>query len=80
VVDEGEEDLEVLRRYNGEIDDYECALEDDSSDDEDESIMPSNWERVVKKETEQPSGPMFIENGALGIWEQTSTANSRTSN
>jgi hypothetical protein len=23
---------------------------------------------------------MFIENGALGIWEQTSTANSRTSN
>jgi hypothetical protein len=36
--------------------------------------------RVVKKETEQPSGPMFIADGALGIWEQTSIANSRTSN
>jgi hypothetical protein len=44
VVDEGEEDPEVLRQYNGEIDDYERALDDDSSDDEDESIMPSDWE------------------------------------
>jgi hypothetical protein len=44
VVVGGEEDPEVLRQYNGEIDDYERALEDDSSDDEDESIMPSDWE------------------------------------
>jgi hypothetical protein len=29
---------------------------------------------------EQPSGPMFIADGALGIWEQTSTTNSRISN
>jgi hypothetical protein len=36
--------------------------------------------RVAKKETKEPSGPMFIADGALGIWEQTSTANSRTSN
>jgi hypothetical protein len=36
--------------------------------------------RVAKKEIEQPSGPMFVADGALGIWEQTSTANSRTSN
>jgi hypothetical protein len=33
-----------MRHFNAEIDDYECALEDDSSDDEDESIMPSDWE------------------------------------
>jgi hypothetical protein len=44
VVDEGEEDPEVMRQFNAEIDDYERALEDDSSDDEDESIMPSDWE------------------------------------
>jgi hypothetical protein len=44
VVDGGEEDREVLRQYNGEIDDYERALEDDSLDDEDESIIPSDWE------------------------------------
>jgi hypothetical protein len=44
VVGGGEEDPEVLRQYNGEIDDYERALEDDSSDDVDESIMPSDWE------------------------------------
>jgi hypothetical protein len=42
VVDRGEEDPKLLRRYNGEIDDYERALKDDSSDDEDESIMPSD--------------------------------------
>jgi hypothetical protein len=36
--------------------------------------------REAKKETEQLNGPMFIADGALGIWEQTSTANSRTSN
>jgi hypothetical protein len=44
VVDGGEEDPDVLRQYNGEIDDYECSLEDDSSKDEDESVMPSDWE------------------------------------
>jgi cell division protein ZapA (FtsZ GTPase activity inhibitor) len=44
VVDGGEEDPEVMRQLNAEIDDYEHALEDDSSDDEDESIMPSDWE------------------------------------
>jgi hypothetical protein len=33
--------------------------------------------RLAKKETEQPSGPMFIADSALSIWEQTSTANSR---
>jgi hypothetical protein len=42
VVDGGEEDPEVMRQFNAEIDDYEYALEDDSSDDEDESIMPSD--------------------------------------
>jgi hypothetical protein len=40
----GEEDPKVLRRYNEEINDYERALEDDSSDDEDGTIMPSDWE------------------------------------
>jgi hypothetical protein len=44
VVDGGEKDPEVMRQLNAEIDDYEHALEDDSSDDEDESIMPSDWE------------------------------------
>jgi hypothetical protein len=44
VVDGGEEDQEVLMQYNGEIDDNERALEDDSLDDEDESITPSEWE------------------------------------
>jgi hypothetical protein len=44
VVDGREEDPEVMRQFNAEIDDYERALEDDSLDDEDESIMPSDWE------------------------------------
>jgi hypothetical protein len=34
VVDGGEDDPEVIRQFNAEIDDYERALEDDSSDDE----------------------------------------------
>jgi mRNA-degrading endonuclease YafQ of YafQ-DinJ toxin-antitoxin module len=33
-----------MRQFNAEIDNYERGLEDDSSDDEDESIMPSDWE------------------------------------
>jgi hypothetical protein len=33
-----------MRQFNAKIDDYEGALEDDSSDDEDESIMPTDWE------------------------------------
>jgi hypothetical protein len=44
VVDREEEDPEVLRQYNGEIDDNERALEDNSSDDKDESIMPTDLE------------------------------------
>jgi hypothetical protein len=32
----------------------------------------------VKNVKEQHSGQMFIAGGALGIWEQTSIANSRT--
>ena len=44
MVDGGEEDPEVLMQYNGEIDDYERALEDDSSDDEEDDIIPSDWE------------------------------------
>jgi hypothetical protein len=44
VVDGGEEDPEVMRQFNAKINDYERALEDVSSDDEDESITPSDWE------------------------------------
>jgi hypothetical protein len=43
-VDGEEEDPEVMRQFNVEIDEYERALEEDCSDDEDESIMPNDWE------------------------------------
>jgi hypothetical protein len=40
-IDEGEENKEVLRQYKMEAADDELGLEEDSSDDEDESLVPN---------------------------------------
>ena len=43
-IDEGEENPEVLRQYNREAEDDERALEEDSSDDEDDVHVPAHWQ------------------------------------
>jgi hypothetical protein len=39
-IDEGEVNEEVLRRYEMEVDEDECGLEENSSDDEDDPLVP----------------------------------------
>jgi hypothetical protein len=43
-IDEGEVNEEVLRRYEMEADEDECGLEEDSSDDEDDPLVPRDCE------------------------------------
>jgi hypothetical protein len=43
-IDEGEVNEEVLRRYEMEADEDECGLEEDSSDDEDDLLVPRGWD------------------------------------
>ena len=44
VVDEGEQNPEVLRQYEREVENDERALEEDSSDDEDDEHVPRDWQ------------------------------------
>jgi hypothetical protein len=43
-IDEGEVNEEVLRRYEMEADEDERGLEEDSSDDEDDPLVPRDWD------------------------------------
>jgi hypothetical protein len=43
-IDEGEANEEVLRRYEMEANGDERGLEEDSSDDEYEPLVPSDWD------------------------------------
>jgi hypothetical protein len=44
-IDEGEVNEEVLRRYEMEADEDECGLEEDSSDDEDDPLVPRDCDK-----------------------------------
>jgi hypothetical protein len=43
-IGEGEVNEEVLRRYEMEAGEDECGLEEDSSDDEDDPLVPRDWD------------------------------------
>jgi hypothetical protein len=43
-IDEGEVNEEVLRRYEMDADEDERGLEEDSSDDEDDPLVPRDWD------------------------------------
>jgi hypothetical protein len=43
-IEEGEVNEEVLRRYEMEANEDERGLEEDSSDDEDETLVPRDWD------------------------------------
>jgi hypothetical protein len=42
-IDEGGENEEVLRQYEMEVEGDELGLEEDTSDDEDEPLVPRDW-------------------------------------
>jgi hypothetical protein len=43
-IDEGEENEEVLRQYEMKVEDEELGLEEDSLYDEDEPVVPRDWQ------------------------------------
>jgi hypothetical protein len=66
-IDEGEVNEEVLRRYEMEADGDERGLEEDSSDDEDDPLVPRDWDSYNCSQ-------LYVNSGENVVWEYRENA------